>query len=130
MADGSHLGFIYNPVTFEPFEITRPNFVSRLNSTSEFGQILNSPKGCGQALRKYLWLGVFGIKWVSGCQIMVSTINIIISNDIAIIVNCIKNVHVLHTKNLQIKTKKTYRFKKKNILARTHKRRQIKLLNF
>ena len=28
MADGSHLGFIQKPVTFEPFEITKPNLVS------------------------------------------------------------------------------------------------------
>ena len=33
-------------------------------------------------------------------------------------------------KTIQIKTKKTYRFKKNNLLAQTHKRRQIKLLNF
>ena len=41
MADGSHLGFIQKPVTFEPFEITGPNLVSRLSSTPEFGKILN-----------------------------------------------------------------------------------------
>ena len=38
-------------------------------------------------------VGRFGIKWISGGQIRVSTINIIISNDIAIIANCIKNVY-------------------------------------
>ena len=40
MADGSHLGFIQKPVTFEPFEITKPNLVSRLSTNPEFSQIL------------------------------------------------------------------------------------------
>ena len=40
MAEGSHLGFIQKPVTFEPFEITKPNLVSRLSTNPEFRQIL------------------------------------------------------------------------------------------
>ena len=40
MADGSHLGFIQKPVTFEPFEITKPNLVSRLGTNPEYSQIL------------------------------------------------------------------------------------------
>ena len=40
MADGSHLGFIQKPVTFEPFEITKPNLVSGLSTNPEFSQIL------------------------------------------------------------------------------------------
>ena len=36
MADGSHLGFILKPVTFEPFEITTPHLVSRLPTKLEF----------------------------------------------------------------------------------------------
>ena len=40
MADGSHLGFIQKPVTFEPFDITKPNKVSRLSTNPEFSQIL------------------------------------------------------------------------------------------
>ena len=40
MADGSHLCFIQKPVTFELFEITKPNLVSRLSTNPEFSQIL------------------------------------------------------------------------------------------
>ena len=40
MADGSHLGFIKKPETFEQFEITKPNLVSRLSTHPEFSQIL------------------------------------------------------------------------------------------
>ena len=40
MADGSHLGFIQKPVTFEPFEITGPNLLSRFSTNPEFSQIL------------------------------------------------------------------------------------------
>ena len=40
MADGSHLGFIQKPVTFEPFEIIMPNLVSRFLTNPEFSQIL------------------------------------------------------------------------------------------
>ena len=40
MADGSHLGFIQKPVTLEPFKITKPNLVSRLNTNPEFSRIL------------------------------------------------------------------------------------------
>ena len=43
MSDGSHLGFIRKPVTFEPFEITKPNLVSKLSTIStnpEFSWIL------------------------------------------------------------------------------------------
>ena len=43
MADGSHLGFIQKPVTFEPLEITKPNLVSRLSTNLEFSQILKFP---------------------------------------------------------------------------------------
>ena len=43
MADGSHLGFIQKPVTFEPFEVIKPNLVSRLNTNPEFSQILKFP---------------------------------------------------------------------------------------
>ena len=40
MADGSHLGFIQTPITFDPFEITKPNLVSRLRTNPEFSQML------------------------------------------------------------------------------------------
>ena len=43
MADGSHLGFIQKPVTFEQFEVTKPNLVSRLSTNPEFSQILKFP---------------------------------------------------------------------------------------
>ena len=38
MADGSHLGFIQKPVTFEPLEITMTNLVSRLSIYLEFSR--------------------------------------------------------------------------------------------
>ena len=40
MADGSHFGFIQKPVTFEPFEITTTNLVSRLSTYLEFSRTL------------------------------------------------------------------------------------------
>ena len=40
MADGSHFGFIQKPVSFEPFEITTPNLLSRLSTYLEFSRIL------------------------------------------------------------------------------------------
>ena len=40
MADCSHLGFIQKPVTFEPFEITTTNLVSRLSTYLVFSRTL------------------------------------------------------------------------------------------